>query len=735
MRIVPTMLLACLALLAGVAVAAPTVPAAGRTTAPETLPFELAVAEAPQSTTLPEILDGTARVGFVPLLTPGTAFEARPGRALWLRVRTTLPDRDDPRWRLEIGRVPLEVLRLRLAPDGRIAARDGFFTRPRANEPWPSTFALPLPDELAGPVEFYVEMEGNVSGGLHVRLVDAARHARDEERGRDYFRLVYAVLLLVSALSLVRHMDEPRSGALVVGAAAFTAWIAFMALNGHLYSLPEVARLSRFGATVPPALSLLAAGPLLLATMRFAALDRSWPAAHPWLRGLGWLLVAAAVAAFVVPAGDEVPLMQRLVLVAYGIAGVACVVVLLLDPRNTRWAPLLCLLVAAVLAGVRLAADRQLVPANLLYLYGWQAFLALALLLYLLLPWIRSRLQRWAKNRRREAPEPTAEEKIALARETLMASLQSGLKNAADGDMKWIAFRRLLDGLKPVLPQTSAAVVAMHYHGEDVLQVQPRDAEARYRELLGQRTSLLKNLSRLRAPQQVGIDFDGPEGPLDQVQLAIIPLPVARPGWGALLVERDADVTYSDAELALCAEFAAMAVLAGDEAANALSAQRTADTDPLTGALRHDPLLAQLSVLMDAARQKQKPLCLLSVQVDQLPKLREDGGQVGAAAGLKPVAELLREEMDYGDVIGRDDGDGFLLVSQGRRLVEARDYADRLRAAVSRMPVDPRVAAHLTVSIGVAQAGPDERDPKTLRERAARVAQIALKNGGNQIFS
>ena len=128
-----------------------------------------------------------------------------------------------------------------------------------------------------------------------------------------------------------------------------------------------------------------------------------------------------------------------------------------------------------------------------------------------------------------------------------------------------------------MLPQDSSAVVGEHADGEELLQVEPKAAEPRYRDLLRDRTTLLRNLSKLKAAQQVGFDFDGPEGPLEKVQLAVIPLPIPKPGWGALLVERPADVSYSDAELALCAEFAAMAVVAGEEASGTVSAQLVAE--------------------------------------------------------------------------------------------------------------------------------------------------------------
>lgn len=698
------------------------------------LQLELAVMETPLETSLDDILSGRAQPGFTPVLTPGFAFHAQEGQVLWVRVRTELPPAPPGGWRLGIVRVPLDRLRLRIEPSGTVVDEDSFFATGRDSLPWPATFELAVPAELSGKTTLYLQLEGKVRGGLHLRLRDARAATAEEASARNFFRLVYGLFLLVAALSLIRHVEDSRSGALAVGAAALCSWLACLGVNGHLYSVPEVALLAGLGATVPQALLLLGAGPLVLATRHYSGLAKSAPGLVPWMRGLGWLLSALALYGLLMPSFPP-GVLQRIAWTGYALAGLACLLMLLLDSRSYRWAPLLTLLATAAAVVVRALTDHQVLPASLYNLYGWQLLLAITVTLYLALPWIRARLQRWAMRKRAEPPEPSTAEKIAVARERLLESLQAGLKNAADGDLKWIAFRRLLDGLKTVLPQSSAAVVAMHYHGEDLLQAEPLDAESRYRELLSQRATLLKNLSRLRAPQQIGIDFDGPDGPLDQVQLAVIPLPIPKPGWGALLVERRADVTYSDTELSLCAEFAAMAIMAGDEAAGVVCAQRNADTDPATDVYRPEPLRALLGRHMDTARLKQQPLSLLYVLLDQLPTLRENGGEVGAIAGLRPVAGLLREEIDYGDLLGRSGPDGFLLVTPGKRLLSAREYAERLRAAVSRLAVDPRVAAGLTVSIGIAQAGPDERDPAGLVERAGRAAQIAAKNGGNQIFS
>ena len=61
--------------------------------------------------------------------------------------------------------------------------------------------------------------------------------------------------------------------------------------------------------------------------------------------------------------------------------------------------------------------------------------------------------QQRARNRRALVPDVGAAEKIAEAREFLLSSLQTGLENATGGDLEWIAYRRLLGGLQPVLPQ------------------------------------------------------------------------------------------------------------------------------------------------------------------------------------------------------------------------------------------------------------------------------------------
>jgi GGDEF domain-containing protein len=282
-------------------------------------------------------------------------------------------------------------------------------------------------------------------------------------------------------------------------------------------------------------------------------------------------------------------------------------------------------------------------------------------------------------------------------------------------------------GLKPVLPQTAAAVIAMNYHNEDLLLVEPKPAEERFRMLLSQRASLLKNLSRSLAPQQIEIDFDGPEGPLDHVMLAVIPLPIERPGWGARVIERDKEAVYSEAELDLCAEFAALATTAADEAAEVMQQRHATEIEPESGAYRDEMAEQVLQRALDIAIQKRKPLSVLRVSIDAFDQLPPE-----SAPGLaRSVADTIREEIDYGETIVRRAPDEFLVLLSGRSAGETRGLSERIVSEMRRHPL-PGAGGPLTVSVGAAQMLPGERGAELVLERSARALAKARSYGGNQ---
>ena len=685
----------------------------------------LAVMETPLNTPLADILSGRARPGFTPEVRDAIARDAPEGRALWLRLRLDIPADGQPRW-LSLDRQLIEHLRL-YRPDAPSTpiAETGFSEHPRAAGA--DAFLLPLPDDMRGPSTLYVEMAGHGHWLLHPEIIDADAVALNSGRGRAVDLIQYGTLVLLLVLALVRQLRQPGSMAGVIVLTVFAATAASLGSNDQLGLLSNTTALAGRGPQLAPVLWLIASASLLWATRHYAGLDKHAPTFAKFLHMAGWGLLVLALAATFVPV-QYLPSLQLALPGVLALVVVTCISALAQDIRQWRLpAIMICVGLLASLAALSLSMN-ALLPATLLVRRGYQLMWVMLLALFLALPWLRQGLQDRAKHKRALPPELSTEEKIAHARDQLLQSLQAGLQNAAEGDLEWITYRRLLEGLKTVLPQIASAVVAMNYHHEDLLLVEPRAAEERYQSFLKQRTMLLRNLSRLKAPQQVAIDFDGPDGPLEKVQLAIIPLPIDKPGWGALLVERDASVTYSDDELDLCAEFAALATTAGDEATEVMAARHANEMDKETGVYNHETIDTIMRKSHEAAFLQREPLSIMRLGLDRYATFPP----AAMLILIREVADLIRDEADYGETLGRFAADEFLLVMPGLQIGLARDLGERINAAVKRLKV-PGGAAALSFSIGISRLQPGERSAQPMLDRAGLALENARKFGGNQI--
>jgi diguanylate cyclase (GGDEF)-like protein len=703
---------------------APVLPALADTA---TIEPDMAVMETPPDTPLADILSGRAQPGFNPAETNAIALTAPEGRSLWLRLRADIPTDGAPRW-LSLDRQFIEHARLYLpdAPD-RVVAETGYNVRPGGVDP--DQFALPLPNGLQGETTLYVELAGHGHWLLHPEIIDADVLASRNGNSWMFGLVQYLTLTLLLILGIWRQWREPGSMAGVIALAAFAAIAASLSSNDQFGWLPETAALAGRGPQLAPALWLIASLPLLWATRQYAGLDKHGPRLASVLQLAGWILLGLGLATAFVP-------VQYLATVQLSLPGtlavvtIMCILALAQDLRQWRWpAIMICLGMLASLLALALSMSGFL-PTGLMARRGYQLMWVLLLTLYLALPWLRQGLQERAKLKRALPPELSTEEKIANARDQLLESLQAGLRSAAEGDLEWIAYRRLLEGLKSVLPQLASAVVAMNYHHEDLLLVEPRVAEERYQLLLKQRTGLLRKLSRLKAPQQVGLDFDGPAGPLEKVQLAIIPLPIDKPGWGALLIERDASVTYSDEELDLCAEFAALATTAGDEATEVMAARHANEMDEQTGVYNRELIDRIMRRAHETAFLQRQPMSIMRLALDRYDSL----SPAAMLIVIREVANLIRDEADYGETLGRFGPDEFLLVMPGLQIGLARDLGDRICAAVRRLKV-PGSPAALTFSIGIARLQPGERSAQPMLDRAGQALANARQYGGNQVQS
>jgi GGDEF domain-containing protein len=197
------------------------------------------------------------------------------------------------------------------------------------------------------------------------------------------------------------------------------------------------------------------------------------------------------------------------------------------------------------------------------------------------------------------------------------------------------------------------------------------------------------------------------------VQFAVIPLPIEKPGWGALLIERNATVEYSELELDLAAEFASLAFTAGDEAAMELEARQATEYDGESGVYKPEVMEKALKTAHQEALLQRQPFNVMRVGLD------------GAGQSLRALAAIVRDEIDYGETVGRWTADELLVLAPGLHPAGARELAERILASARKQGI--------ALSIAVAPMKQGERGSTGMLERAAQALARVRAAGGNQV--
>jgi diguanylate cyclase (GGDEF)-like protein len=160
-----------------------------------------------------------------------------------------------------------------------------------------------------------------------------------------------------------------------------------------------------------------------------------------------------------------------------------------------------------------------------------------------------------------------------------------------------------------------------------------------------------------------------------------------------------------------------------------------ASVDALTGLFNRFWMDKMLLRQMERSRVSGDPLSLLLIDVDLFKQLNDRHGHVAGDCALRAVAACMRTAVRPTDLLARYGGEEFTVLLPGAALANARDVAERLRAAVSAAPivyVDGSPLPSVTVSIGAAQMG-DAATPAALLELADRALYRAKNAGRNRV--
>ncbi len=161
-------------------------------------------------------------------------------------------------------------------------------------------------------------------------------------------------------------------------------------------------------------------------------------------------------------------------------------------------------------------------------------------------------------------------------------------------------------------------------------------------------------------------------------------------------------------------------------------------SDPLTGLANRRHFDELKEVEFRRAQRLGQPLSVLMCDVDFFKRYNDTYGHALGDQCLQAVAGTLKSVFARaGELVARMGGEEFAVLLPGCDANNARKAAERLRKAMATLAVahaDSPVAAHVTLSIGVAQFDPETTDRfDQLLQRADQALYRAKSQGRDRI--
>jgi len=213
--------------------------------------------------------------------------------------------------------------------------------------------------------------------------------------------------------------------------------------------------------------------------------------------------------------------------------------------------------------------------------------------------------------------------------------------------------------------------------------------------------------------------------------LALVPLRRGEQLDGVLVFgSRDSQRFTPDLASDYMAHLGIIAAICLENAVNRARLVRSGLTDFLTGFHNRRYMQARLREELARAQREHGTVACLMIDVDHFKRLNDAHGHLAGDSVLREVARRIDSEIRVSDTGARFGGDEFAVVLPGGQARDAEALARRVLRAVSGtlIPVAPGVTATITLSIGVAVAGPGStaRDLTLLAERLIAEADAAL---------
>jgi len=157
--------------------------------------------------------------------------------------------------------------------------------------------------------------------------------------------------------------------------------------------------------------------------------------------------------------------------------------------------------------------------------------------------------------------------------------------------------------------------------------------------------------------------------------------------------------------------------------------------DPLTGVLNRLAFVEHFEREVSRSRRRAESFFgLLLVNIDHFRRINDAYGQAAGDRLLVTIAEILRRVIRRYDLLGRLEGDVFVLLMLGAQGESVSAMGERVRSEIEHQAnVHAGLKNHVTVSIGGALFGEHGEDWSTMLRAAETAAVDAKARGRNRV--
>lgn len=152
--------------------------------------------------------------------------------------------------------------------------------------------------------------------------------------------------------------------------------------------------------------------------------------------------------------------------------------------------------------------------------------------------------------------------------------------------------------------------------------------------------------------------------------------------------------------------------------------------DPISGLLNHRGIVKGLDPLVSRSRRYENPLSVVTMTLTNLPDIEQSYGHTAVDKIVLVVSQLLRDQLRWADLVGRDDNGDFIFVlpetDQNAAVSLANKLADQLNSL--DVPVEESSTSKPQACFGVV-AWTKGDDSTQLLNRSYDAAQTASQQG------